>query len=131
MPICTPIEVGETAGAWKIEDGEPQHAGTRKRLEDRMRLATLAIEIDSDLKEDTETVLAELGLTFEQAVLALLDKCVETGGIPLDFDPEWVIDDSFLFDREIVKELAGRGLRGNSLLLARKERRELLERGGL
>ena len=96
-----------------------------------MRLATLAIEIESDLKEDTETVLAELGLTFEQAVLALLDKCVETGGIPLDFDPEWVIDDSFLFDREIVKELAGRGLRGNSLLLARKERRELLERGGL
>lgn len=96
-----------------------------------MQLTTIEIEIDSDLKEDAEAVLAEQGLTFEQAVLAFLDKCVETGGIPFDFNPEWVIDDSLPFDREIVKELAGRGLRGDDLLLARKERRELLEGGGL
>lgn len=92
-----------------------------------MTLVSMEIEIDLDLMDDAGFVLAELGFSHERAIQMFLDKCVEVGGIPFDFDPEWLIDDSLPRDRETVMELAGRGLRGNELLLALKGRRERIK----
>lgn len=89
-----------------------------------MSLISIKVETDSTLLENAESLFSEQGLSVEQAIRLFVDKCVEVGGIPFDFDPEWVIDDSLPHDRKIVKELASRGLRGNDLLLARKEIRK-------
>lgn len=89
-----------------------------------MSLIPIEAEKGSTLLGDEESPLGGQGLSAEQAIRLLACKCVEVGSIPFGFDPEWVIDDSLPHNRKIVEELASRGLRGNDLLLARKEIRE-------
>lgn len=49
-----------------------------------MGYTTMEIEVDADLKERAEPVLAALGYGLEEVVGLFLEKCIEAGGIPFD-----------------------------------------------
>lgn len=87
-------------------------------------MVTIEVLVDADLLKQAEEILAEkYGMTVEEVIVLLLKETIRVGGVPFDFEPEWLIDESRPFDAEIIKELKGQGLRGNDFLIALKERR--------
>lgn len=46
----------------------------------------LTIQIDSNLKEQAETLFSSLGLTLEEAITLFLEASVQHGGIPFPLE---------------------------------------------
>ena len=46
----------------------------------------LTLQIDSNLKEQAETLFSSLGLTLEEAITLFLEASVQHGGLPFSFE---------------------------------------------
>ena len=47
---------------------------------------TLTLQIDSNLKEQAETLFSSLGLTLEEAITLFLEASVQYGGLPFSLE---------------------------------------------
>ena len=65
-----------------------------------MPYETIEITVDADLLEGAKAALSSgHGMAVEEAVALFLEKCVDAGGIPFDFDPEQAKPDHTLGGR--------------------------------
>ena len=52
------------------------------------KLVEVTLEIDAELKEQAEKVLAENGLTLEEATVLFFEETVRLGRLPFELDEE-------------------------------------------
>ncbi len=73
-----------------------------------MATSTLAIRLDSNLKDEASRIIEQYGLDISMVMCAFLMQIVNTNAIPLSFDYEQPNEESLIAVRE-TKEMIANG----------------------